>query len=81
MDISLFWQYYLIFITLLSDTWTELPKTNVTVKVPLQGAVSTSWQKSELCLIVINAHNPSVSVMLFPEKICKDFKICLPTFF
>lgn len=44
------------------------------------GTVSTSWQSSGLCLIVIRTHNPSVSIIQFSEKICKDFKICLPIF-
>lgn len=76
MDICLFWWYYLIFITLLSLIIEQnyLSKTDVTVKLPQQEAVTTSWQNPELHFIIIRAHNLSVSTRLFPETICKEVR-------
>lgn len=82
MDICLFWWYYLIFISLLSLIIEQnyLSKTDVTVKLPQQEAVTTSWQNRELHFIIIRAHNLSVSTRLFPETICKDFQVRWPRF-
>lgn len=83
MDIySFFWWYCLIFISLFSLILEQyyLSKTDVTVRLPLQEAVTTSWQSPELHFIIICAHNPSVSTRLFPEKICKGLQVRWPKF-
>lgn len=66
--------YYLIFIIFFSDTWRKFPKTDVTVKIPLQEVVTTNWQGPELHFFIICVHNPSVSTKLFSEKIFEAFQ-------